>query len=289
MSYSDFVRQYLTVALIGGLALALIGVLLGVIGALLRPDRPQEQKYITYESGVDPVGTGWAQSQIRYYIFALLFVMFDVEAVFIFPWAIRLEAYGTFGLVEMVVFIVILALGLVYAWRKKVLQVGLVESGKMPKPLTKLLNTSRKYSLWVYQWGLACCAIEMGAAFASPRYDVMRLGVIPLPGQPPPGRPRRHLGHRHRQDGPGHPRPLRADARPQVRDLHGLLRQLRRPVLGQLLGHQGRRPDHPGRRLRARAARRGPRRCSRASSCCRSASRTRTWPRAGEGEPIVVG
>ena len=61
---------------------------------------------------------------------------------------------------------------------------GLVESGKMPKPLTKLLNISRKYSLWVYQWGLACCAIEMGAAFASPRYDVMRLGVIPFPASP---------------------------------------------------------------------------------------------------------
>ena len=58
---------------------------------------------------------------------------------------------------------------------------GLVESGKVPKPLTSLLNLSRKYSIWVYQWGLACCAIEMGAAFASPRYDVMRLGVIPLP------------------------------------------------------------------------------------------------------------
>jgi NADH-quinone oxidoreductase B subunit len=62
--------------------------------------------------------------------------------------------------------------------------VGLVEKGKLPKPLTALLNTSRKYSLWVYQWGLACCAIEMGAAFASPRYDVMRLGVIPFPASP---------------------------------------------------------------------------------------------------------
>ncbi len=61
---------------------------------------------------------------------------------------------------------------------------GLVESGKMPKPLTKLLNLSRKYSIWAYQWGLACCAIEMGAAFGSPRYDVMRLGVIPLPASP---------------------------------------------------------------------------------------------------------
>ena len=62
---------------------------------------------------------------------------------------------------------------------------GVVErgglSGRMFKPLTWLLNYSRKYSLWVYQWGLACCAIEMGAAFGSPRYDVMRLGVIPFP------------------------------------------------------------------------------------------------------------
>src|SRR3982074_1398597 len=58
---------------------------------------------------------------------------------------------------------------------------GLVESGKVPQPLTKLLNTARKYSLWIYQWGLACCAIEMGAAIGSPRYDIMRLGVIPLP------------------------------------------------------------------------------------------------------------
>jgi NADH-quinone oxidoreductase subunit A len=106
----------------GGLALALIGILLGVIGRILRPDRPQEQKYLTYESGVDPVGSGWTQSQVRYYIFAVLFVMFDVEAVFIFPWAIQLETFGTFGLVEMIVFILILALGLAYAWRKKVLR-----------------------------------------------------------------------------------------------------------------------------------------------------------------------
>ncbi len=91
-------------------------------GSLLRPKRPQGQKYISYESGVDPVGTGWSQSQIRYYLFALLFVMFEVETVFIFPWAVRIDAMGVFGLVEMVVFIVILALGLVYAWRKGVLR-----------------------------------------------------------------------------------------------------------------------------------------------------------------------
>ena len=86
-----------------------------------RPD-PRPQKYIAYESGVDPVGDGWSQSQIRYYVFALLFVMFDVETVFIFPWAVRLEALGIFGLVEAAAFIVILALGLLYAWRKGVLR-----------------------------------------------------------------------------------------------------------------------------------------------------------------------
>ena len=73
----------------------------------------------------------------------------------------------------------------------------------------------------------------------------------PAAGQPPPGRLRGDLGHGHRQDGAVDPAALRADARAQVRDLDGQLRQLRRPVLGQLLGHQGRRPDHPGRHLRA--------------------------------------
>ena len=118
---SDFLRQYLTVAVFVGLGLGLCGVFLG-LSYLLRPDRTQGDKYMTYESGVDAAGFGWSQSQIRYYVFALLFVMFDVEAVFIFPWATRLEAYGGFGLGEMAVFVFILLLGLVYAWRKGVLR-----------------------------------------------------------------------------------------------------------------------------------------------------------------------
>jgi NADH-quinone oxidoreductase subunit A len=118
---SEFLRNYLTVALFGGAAVALVAGVLG-LGKLLRPSRPQPEKYINYESGVDPVGTGWGQSHIRYYIFGILFVMFDVEAVFVFPWATRLEVYGTFGLIEMMIFIVILALGLLYAWRKGVLR-----------------------------------------------------------------------------------------------------------------------------------------------------------------------
>lgn len=118
---SDLLRDYLTVAIFGMVGAGLVAALLG-IGSLLRPTRPQDEKYISYESGVDPVGSGWGQSNVRYYIYALLFVMFDVEAVFIFPFATRVDAYGWFGLVEMTVFIVILALGLLYAWKKKVLR-----------------------------------------------------------------------------------------------------------------------------------------------------------------------
>jgi NADH-quinone oxidoreductase subunit A len=118
---SDFLGSFFVVALYAAAAVVLVGALIA-LGGLVRPSRPQPQKYINYESGVDPVGSAYSQSNIRYYIYALLFVMFDVEAVFIFPWAVRLESLGTFGLVEMSIFIVILALGLLYAWRKGVLR-----------------------------------------------------------------------------------------------------------------------------------------------------------------------
>lgn len=118
---SEFLRDYLTVAIFAALAAGLLAGVLG-LGKLIRPVRPQQDKYLTYESGVDPVGDGWAQSPIRYYVFAILFVLFDVEAVFLFPWATQLEVYGWFGAIEMIVFIALLSLGLLYAWRKKVLQ-----------------------------------------------------------------------------------------------------------------------------------------------------------------------
>jgi NADH-quinone oxidoreductase subunit A len=118
---SDLLRSYLTAGVFAAVAISLVYAILA-LGKLVRPDRPQPEKYINYESGVDPAGSGWGQTQVRYYIFAVLFVLFDVEAVFIFPFATRAEAYGFFGLVEMGVFILILALGLLYAWKKKVLR-----------------------------------------------------------------------------------------------------------------------------------------------------------------------
>ena len=118
---SEFLRSYLVVFWFGLIALLLASLLLG-IAVLIRPSNPTRETSLTYESGVDPVGEGWSQSQIRYYVFALLFVVFDVEAVFIFPWATQLERYAGFGLVEMGVFVGVLLLGLVYAWRKGVLR-----------------------------------------------------------------------------------------------------------------------------------------------------------------------
>jgi len=117
---TEFYRQYLAVAVLIGAAGLMVGAMLSV-GRLLRPNRPQAEKYLTYEAGSDPVG-GWGQSNVRYYVYALLFVMFDVETVFVFPWAVRVDELGWFGMGEMTVFIVLLTLGLVYAWRKGVLR-----------------------------------------------------------------------------------------------------------------------------------------------------------------------
>ena len=114
-------------ATLGLLLAAGVLVFVGAFGAnkLLSPAHPAEPagKRMTYESGVDPVGGDWAQAQIRYYVYAYLYVLFAVEAVFLFPWAVIFDRPG-FGLVtvaEMCIFVAVLALGILYAWRKKIL------------------------------------------------------------------------------------------------------------------------------------------------------------------------
>lgn len=93
---------------------------------LLRPARPAEPagKRESYECGLDPVGADWAQAQIRYYVYAYLYVLFAVESVFLFPWAVVFDRPG-FGLVtvaEMGIFVAVVALGILYAWRKRILR-----------------------------------------------------------------------------------------------------------------------------------------------------------------------
>jgi NADH-quinone oxidoreductase subunit A len=113
--------QYIT---IGIFVLAGAGIVFGTLLAsrVLRPSVGGADKFTTYESGIDPIGTGWAQSNVRYYIFALLFVIFDVEAVFLFPWAVIFQRLGTQAFIEMVIFIAILALALLYAIKKRLLE-----------------------------------------------------------------------------------------------------------------------------------------------------------------------
>ena len=108
------------------LAVVLAGALLVAVAftaaRLIAPRRPDRGKLLTYECGIDPVGEGWSQSQIRYYVYGFLFVIFDVESVFLFPWARVFETLGYTAVVEMAIFIGILAVGLLYAWRKGVLR-----------------------------------------------------------------------------------------------------------------------------------------------------------------------
>lgn len=91
-------------------------------GRFLRPHNPTSEKMTTYESGVDPIGESWIRFNVRYYIFALLFVIFDVETVFLYPWAVAYEHLGLFALIEMLIFVALLLVGLIYAWKKKVLK-----------------------------------------------------------------------------------------------------------------------------------------------------------------------
>ena len=109
--------DYFPVAILVMVAL-LIGLGALVFGLLLRPRRPYAQKLTPYESGNPPVGDSRHRFSIKFYIIAMLFVVFDVEAVFMYPWAVAYDKLGLFGLVEMMLFIFILLVGYVYVWKK---------------------------------------------------------------------------------------------------------------------------------------------------------------------------
>jgi NADH-quinone oxidoreductase subunit A len=121
---TGYLGSYVTLGL---LLVASVLIFVGAFTAnrLLSPANPAEPagKRMTYESGVDPVGGDWAQAQIRYYVYAYLYVLFAVEAVFLFPWAVVFDrpGFGATTVVEMAIFVAVLALGILYAWRKKIL------------------------------------------------------------------------------------------------------------------------------------------------------------------------
>ena len=93
-----------------------------VVSFFMAPNKPNERKLSTYECGEIPVGFAWVQYNVRYYFFVLMFLIFDVETVFLFPWAITLKDIGVVGMVEMFIFLTVLFLGLIYAWKKGALE-----------------------------------------------------------------------------------------------------------------------------------------------------------------------
>nr|YP_010463898.1 NADH dehydrogenase subunit 3 [Fedia cornucopiae]UUL71249.1 NADH dehydrogenase subunit 3 [Fedia cornucopiae] len=100
----------------------LIPILAFSISAVLAPISEGPEKLSSYESGIEPLGNAWLQFRIRYYMFALVFVVFDVETVFLYPWAMSFDVLGVSVFIEAFIFVLILIVGLVYAWRKGALE-----------------------------------------------------------------------------------------------------------------------------------------------------------------------
>ena len=183
---------------------ALVG-LLGLVGVGVRrrrlrrqpaaaARRPTPEKLLTYECGVDPVGEGWAQTQVRYYVYAFLYVVFAVDAVFLFPWATVFARPG-FGAHDARRDVRLPRLprrrpalrmeegGADVDVTRAPVDADAVGSGaagpRVAPSRCGVLNWGRRYSLWVFNFGLACCAIEFIAASMA-RHDFIRLGVIPF-------------------------------------------------------------------------------------------------------------
>ena len=114
---SDFLTAHATILVYVGVVIVALGASL-IAWTVLRPSRYSEEKLTTYECGEDPTGNAWIQFNIRFYVFALIFVVFDVEAVFLLPWATVFRELGLLAYVEGLVFIGILVVGLGYVWRK---------------------------------------------------------------------------------------------------------------------------------------------------------------------------
>lgn len=113
--------DYLPIAILLVLATGL-AVLVVVIGHLFGPRRPTKRKLSPYESGMTPFGPGTRRMPVRFYLVAVLFILFDIEVVFFLPWAVVFRSLGLFGLIEMGIFVFILVVGYVYAWKKGALE-----------------------------------------------------------------------------------------------------------------------------------------------------------------------
>ncbi len=113
--------EYVAIAILFVLATLVALIAIG-LGELFGPKKKTSQKSMPYESGMSPYGPGTRRMPVRFYLIAVLFILFDIEVVFFLPWAVVFRQLGLFGLIEMVIFIVILLVGYLYAWKKGALE-----------------------------------------------------------------------------------------------------------------------------------------------------------------------
>ncbi len=113
--------DYIPVALTIALAAVVVGVMIS-LNRILGPSNPGDVKGEAFECGNEPSGSAWVRLAVKFYLVGILFIVFDIEVVFMYPWASIFRELGLFGLIEMLVFVAILALGFVYVWRKGALQ-----------------------------------------------------------------------------------------------------------------------------------------------------------------------
>ena len=113
--------QFANVLVFLGVGVLFLSVSL-LLSSLIRPSKYSEEKLIPYECGENPVGSPWIQFNIRFYVFALIFIIFDVEVAFLVPWAVVFKKLGMFAFIEGLIFILILGVGLAYVWAKGDLQ-----------------------------------------------------------------------------------------------------------------------------------------------------------------------
>ena len=121
MPLQELLRDYLPIAILLGVSTGL-AVAMVVLGQILGPRRDTPEKLMPYESGMTPIGTAVRRMPVRYYLIAVLFVLFDIEVIFLLPYAVVLRKLGLFGLIEMLVFVMILLIGYVYVWKKGALE-----------------------------------------------------------------------------------------------------------------------------------------------------------------------
>ena len=272
-----------------GAGFALVSVLLS---SVLGPRKPTPEKSAPYECGMPPVGDARERQSVKFYLVAMIFLLFDIEVAFLYPWAMALRDLGWAGFVQVVLFMVLLLAGYVYVWRKGALDWGNEkrrqrsrsstdhgprsrvrnpgpdddrrEDGAVGAPVVDLAGDLRPRVLRHRDDGDELLALRHRA--------LRRRGV---PRQPAPVGPDDRRRPPVAEDGAGAAPHLRPDARAEVGHLDGRLRVDRRRVR-QLRARAGRRSGRAGRRLRARAARRVPSRSSTASSSSSGRSRSRS-------------